>query len=150
MTHPCSPRIDHQATLWTAHFWGRRHADLLPKMISTQVCLGRRKELRSCGADADAVLSGLPHGNACFRRGQLYLSTSGQFLVGADETYARAKFNLLRSRVLPVVHSGVILPPAPPDSFAIVLRNGRRLELTWNALPHIADQLDGLLVRLEA
>lgn len=42
------------------------------------------------------------------------------------------------------------LPPPPPDSFAIVLRNGRRLELTWSALPHIADQLDGLLLRLEA
>ena len=42
------------------------------------------------------------------------------------------------------------LPPPPPDSFAIVLRNGRRLELTWNALPHLADQLDGLLLRLEA
>ena len=42
------------------------------------------------------------------------------------------------------------LPPPPPDSFAIILRNGRRLELTWHALPHFADQLDGLLVRLEA
>lgn len=42
------------------------------------------------------------------------------------------------------------LPIFPPESFAIVLRNGRRLELTWNALPHIADQLEGLLLRLEA
>ena len=42
------------------------------------------------------------------------------------------------------------LPPPPPDFFAIVLRNGRRLELTWNALPHIAGQLAGLLLRLEA
>ena len=42
------------------------------------------------------------------------------------------------------------LPPSPPDFFAIVLRNGRRLELTWNALPHIAGQLEGLLLRLEA
>lgn len=42
------------------------------------------------------------------------------------------------------------LPPSPPEFFAIVLRNGRRLELTWNALPHIADQLEGLLLRLEA
>ena len=42
------------------------------------------------------------------------------------------------------------LPPSPPESFAIVLRNGRRLELTWTALPHIADQLEGLLLRLEA
>ncbi len=42
------------------------------------------------------------------------------------------------------------LPLPPPDSLAIVLRNGRRLELTWSALPDIADQLDGLLLRLEA
>ncbi len=40
--------------------------------------------------------------------------------------------------------------PSPPDSFAIVLRNGRRLELTWSPLPHIADQLADLLLRLEA
>jgi len=42
------------------------------------------------------------------------------------------------------------LPPPPPDFFTIVLRNGRRLELTWNSLPHIAGQLEGLLLRLEA
>ena len=42
------------------------------------------------------------------------------------------------------------LPPPPPDSFTVVLRNGRRLELTWRALPHIADQLESLLLTLEA
>ena len=55
-----------------------------------------------------------------------------------------------RRRPLTPAFIEIKLPPSPPDSFAIVLRNGRRLELTWNALPHIADQLDGLLLRLEA
>ena len=55
-----------------------------------------------------------------------------------------------RRRAPTPVFVEINLPPPPPDSFAIVLRNGRRLELTWNALPHIADQLDGLPLRLEA
>ena len=37
----------------------------------------------------------------------------------------------------------------PPDFFAIVIRHGRRLELTWNVPPQIADQFEGLLLRLE-
>ena len=55
-----------------------------------------------------------------------------------------------RRRPLTPAFVEINLPPPPPESFAIVLRNGRRLELTWNALPHIADQLEGLLLRLEA
>ena len=75
--------------------------------------------------------------------------------------HARAAFCAAHQLLVSTLDSYRRLPPTPafveinlhppsPESFAIVLRNGRRLELTWNALPHIADQLEGLLLRLEA
>ena len=43
-----------------------------------------RKDLRARGADAGVILKSLPRGNAGFRWGQLYPSTSGQFPVSAE------------------------------------------------------------------
>ena len=66
LTHPYSPKVDHQRGFRVAGSQAHCHAASRRGMMSAYECLSIKRDLRARGADDSAILKGLPRGKACF------------------------------------------------------------------------------------